>query len=90
MSDKDLRLLEVGDEITTIYYLASLTGDDDFEPYTIETITVTANTSFGETTLPDGNYGLIFEMWDAMGNASYSDMVTFDCLNGDIMTTVYE
>jgi hypothetical protein len=31
-----------------------------------------------------------FEMWDAMGNYAYSDPVQFDCVDGEIMTTVFE
>ncbi len=90
MADKDLRLLEVGDEITTIWYMASYSGDDAFEPYTADTITVTENTAFGEMELPDGGYSMVFEMWDATGNYAYSDAVTFDCADGEIMTSVYQ
>lgn len=90
MSDKDLRLLQEGDEITTLWYLASASGDDDFEPYTAATITVTADTAFGEMPLPDGSYSMVFEMRDAMDNYAYSDAVTFDCAGGEIITTVYE
>lgn len=90
MADKELRLLQEGDEITTLWYVASASGDDEFVPYTAATITVTADTAFGEVSLPDGSYSMIFEMRDAMDNYAYSDAVTFDCANGEIMTTVYE
>lgn len=90
MADKELRLLSEGDEITTIWYMASFSGEDDFEPYTVDTITVTADTSFAEMTLPDGSYSMVFEMRDAMGNYAYSDAVTFDCIDEEIYTTVYE
>ncbi|MDE7299697.1 MAG: hypothetical protein K2N94_12880 [Lachnospiraceae bacterium] len=89
MADKDLRLLQVGDEITILWYLSSASGDDDFEPYTIGTITVTADTTFGETTLPNGKYAMVYEMRDAMNNYAYSDVVTFDCIDGEIITSVY-
>ena len=89
MASKELRLLQEGDVITTIWQLASFSGDDDFEMYTAEELTVTAETSFGEESLPDGSYSMVFEMWDAMGNYAYSDAVTFDCTNGEILTTVY-
>lgn len=88
MAAKELRLLAEGDVITTIWQLASFSGDDDFEMYTAEEFTVTEDTAFGETTLPDGQYGMVFEMWDAAGNSAYSDAVLFDCLNGEITTTV--
>ena len=90
MASKELRLLEAGDKITTIWMAASYSGDDDFEMYTAEELTFTDSTSFGEAELPDGSYAMVFEMWDAMGNDAYSDAVTFDCENGEIWTTVYE
>ena len=89
MADKELRLLQEGDEITTIWYMATATGDDDFEPYEAATLTVTADTTFAETQLFDGSYSMVFEMHDAMGNYAYSDAVTFDCEGGEIYTTVY-
>ena len=51
-------------------------------------LTVTANTAFGETALPDGQYAMVFELRDAAGNYAWSDAVLFDCLNGEITTTV--
>ena len=90
MASKEMRLLEEGDVITTIWKLASYSGDDDFEMYTVDELTVTADTSFGEAELPDGCYAMVFEMWDSAGNYAYSDAVTFDCVDGEIWTTVYE
>lgn len=89
MADKELRLLQEGDEITTLWYMASASGDDEFEPYTAETFTVTADTAFNEMELPDGSYAMLYEMRDAMDNYAYSDQVTFDCADGEIFTTVY-
>lgn len=90
MASKALRLLAEGDVITTIWKAATFTGDDDFEMYAAEELTVTANTAFGEAPLFDGSYSMVFEMWDAAGNYAYSDAVTFDCAGGEISTTVYE
>lgn len=90
MASKEMRLLEEGDVITTIWKMASYSGDDDFEMYGAEELTVTADTSFGEAPLPEGSYSMVIEMWDAAGNYAYSDAVTFDCVDGEIMTTVYE
>ena len=86
MAAKELRLLEKGDKITTLWKLSD--GTSDFELYEADTITVTANTSFGEAKLMDGQYMMLFEMKDALGNCAYSDFVTFDCADGEIMTTV--
>ena len=77
------------DVITTIWKMASYSSDDDFEMYAAEELIVTAETSFGEAPLFDGSYSMVFEMWDAIGNYAYSDAVTFDCIDGEIWTTVY-
>ena len=90
MASKELRLLEEGDVVTILWKMASVSGDDDFELYTADEVTVTADTAFGEAPLFDGSYSMVFEMRDSAGNYAYSDPVTFDCANGDIMTTVYE
>lgn len=90
MASKELRLLAAGDVITTIWKAATFTGDDDFEMYAAEELTVTADTAFGEAPLFDGSYSMVFEMWDAAGNYACSDAVTFDCAGGEISTTVYE
>ena len=90
MASKEMRLLEEGDIITTIWKMASYSGDDDFEMYTVDEVPVTAETTFGEAPLFDGSYSMVIEMWDAAGNYAYSDAVTFDCKDGEIWTTVYE
>ena len=90
MASKEMRLLEDGDVITTIWKVASYSGDDDFEMYAADELIMTADTAFGETPLFDGSYSMVFEMWDAAGNYAYSDAVTFDCMDGEIITTVYE
>ena len=90
MASKEMRLLEEGDVITTIWKMASYSGDDDFEMYTVDEVPVTAETTFGEAPLFDGSYSMVIEMWDAAGNYAYSDAVTFDCKDGEIWTTVYE
>ena len=88
MADKELRLLQEGDELTTIWYLSSISGGDDFEPYEIDTLTVTADTAFSEAALPDGDYAMFFEMTDATGETVSSDMIVFTCEGGDIYTSV--
>ena len=88
MADKELRLLQEGDELTTIWYLSSLSGEDDPEPYAAETLTVTADTAFAETALSDGLYAMVFEMTDALGGCTYSEAAIFECADGEIYTTV--
>lgn len=88
MASKEMRLLQVGDEIETIWQIASYSGDDDFEMYVADKFTVTANTSFDEAPLDDGEYMLIFEMCDYAGNYAYSDAALLECDNGEIFTLV--
>lgn len=90
MSDKELRLLQPGDTLTTIWYLSSYSGEDGLEAYAVEELTVTADTSFAEMELPNGRYGMVFEMRDAMDNYAYSDSVFFLCEGGEISTLIYE
>lgn len=90
MAGKQLRLLQEGDVITTIWKAASYSGEDDFEMYTISEVIFTADTTFSEAPLFDGQYAMVFEMRDSSGNFAYSDVATFDYLEGRIYTTVYE
>ena len=86
MADKELLQLSEGNEITVLWYLAG--EDGDFQPYEAGTVTVTADTAFAETQLPDGSYSMVFEMRDAAGGVVYSEPVTFDCEGGEIYTSV--
>ena len=70
--------------------MTTISGDEDFQMYTADEVTVTAETTFGEAPLFDGSYAMVFEMWDATGNYACSDAVSFDCVGGEIITTVYE
>ena len=90
MADKELRKLQSGDELTTIWYMASLSDDSDFEAYEAETLTVTEGTAFTEMDLPDGEYMLLFEFWDTQGNSGTSQAVTFEVEGDGIFTSIYE
>ena len=89
MASKEIRLLEEGDVITTIWEMSSFSGDDDFEMVTVEEIVVTADTAFAEAPLFDGEYAMFFELWDAAGNMAWSAPVFFTCTDGEIYTNVY-
>ena len=88
MAGKGLRLLEEGDELTTVWYASSLYGEDAFEAYEIDTFTVTADTAFYEIDLPDGEYVMVFEMRDAVDNCAYSEAALFTCEDGDITASL--
>ena len=88
MAGKELRLLQEGDQLTTVWYVSSISDDDDFAPYEIDTFTVTADTAFDEMALPDGRYFMMFEMRDAMDNCACSDVAVFTCEDGEITASV--
>ena len=90
MSDKELRLLQPGDVVTTVWYYSTISGDDGTEAYTAEEFTVTAQTSFYEIPLPNGRYGMVFEMRDAMDHYAYTEPVFFLCDGGEISTLLYD
>ena len=75
MADKNLIQLRPGDEITTLHYASSLYGDDDFVQVPVDTFTVTEDTHFAEEDMGDGVFLMMFELEDAKGNTTYSEMV---------------
>jgi hypothetical protein len=58
--------LEPGDEVTTLFVMAS-EAVEDAEYYEGETFTITEDTTFEEETLPDGPYAMVFTMTDYAG-----------------------
>ena len=77
MADKNLIQLKPGDEITTIHYASSLSGDDDFVQVPVDTFTVTEDTAFTEEDMGDGEFLMMFELVDARNNEAYSEAVLF-------------
>lgn len=90
MASKVRRILKEGDVITTIWQATSFSGNEDFEMYTIDEFEVTEDTYFAETELFDGMYAMVFDMRDVAGNFVQSDAVIFECVDGEIYTTVVE
>ena len=84
MADKNLIQLKPGDEITTLHYASSLSGDDDFQQVPVDTFTVTEDTCFEEVDMGDGTYILMFQLVDCKNNSAYSQAVAFT-LSGDDM-----
>lgn len=85
MSDRNLVTLEEGDQITTLHYAMSISGDDD-EPtqVPVDIITVNANTAFGEMDMGDGSFLAMFEMVDATGDSVLSEAIWFLVEDGEI------
>ena len=84
MSDKNLRPLVPGDEITTIHYATTISGDDDITEIPMDTFTVTENTRFHEAELGDGVFMMMFELIDSRNNSAFSEIAQLT-VNGDNM-----
>ena len=88
-ADKNLRRLEVGDEIQIIHYASDLSDEDDeLMAVPIDTIIVTAETAFDEIDLGDGLFIMMFIMEDSQSNIAYSAAFTFEIIDGEIYTSV--
>ena len=90
MADKNLVQLKPGDEITTVFYAASLSGSDAFAPMEMDTFTVTESTSFAEVNMGDGEYGMMFELVDARNQTTWSQMALFTVQDGVTYTEAVE
>ena len=77
MADRNLRQLQPGDRLTTIHYLASLEGEDDFAPYEAETFFVTRDTAFTDIDMGEGEFLLRFELTDVRNGSACSQPVRF-------------
>lgn len=87
MADKNLVQLEPGDEITTLHYAMTISGDEEEpEQVPVDTITVTEDTVFTEEDLGDGNFVIFYEMVDMQNNSYYSDLAYFTVEDGLIYT----
>ena len=85
MADKNLTLLKPGDEISTIHYAMTISGDDDDPtPVVADTFTVTKDTAFTEEDLGDGTFMMAFEMVDTSNKSYLSDIAVFTIENGNI------
>lgn len=88
-ADKNLRHLVEGDEIQTIHYATTISGDDyELIAVPVDTITVTYDTTFSEAELGDGIFMMMYVMRDSQGNIAYSSAVTFESIGGEIYTSV--
>ena len=82
MADKNLIQLQPGDQVTTLHYASSISGDDDFIQVPVDTLTVTEDTAFTEEDMGDGDFLMMFQLVDARNNEAYSEAVVFS-VEGD-------
>ena len=90
MSNRELIKLKPGDEITTLHYGMTISGDDkDLTQVEVDTFTVTENTQIKDEELDDGNYGYGFEFVSPTANESAtSNVILFTIANGQITTEI--
>jgi hypothetical protein len=85
-SDKRLRKLRPGDEITTRFWVM-LADEEDGVYVDLETFTVTRRTSIEEQDLDDGKYIFFYDMVDAQDNTRLSANVYFTITDGTILVS---
>lgn len=92
MSDRELIKLQVGDEITTIHYAMSISGDDDdFTQVEVDTFSIDENTQINDEPLGNGSYGYAFEfVTPTEEDTALSNFVMFTVNNGEITTSINE
>ena len=84
MSDRNLVKLRPGDQLTTLLYVSDISGDDEFELFEAEEFEVTEDTGFAEEDLGDGNFAMMFQLTDCLGNDFWSDVAVFNVEDGYI------
>lgn len=91
MSDRDLIKLKSGDEITTLHYAMTISGDDqDFTQVEVDTFTIGDTPQVKDEDLGNGNYAYAFEFVSPTGDSVTSDFVMFTVSNGEIVTNINE
>ncbi|MBE6613262.1 MAG: clostripain [Ruminococcaceae bacterium] len=75
MADKNLRRLRVGDVITTMHNMMTLSGDDDtIYQVPVDTFTIGSDPEFYEADLGDGFFAFMYEMVDSTGTSYFSEL----------------
>ncbi len=89
MSSRELIKLHAGDEITTLHYGMTISGEDeDFTQVEVDTFQIGENPQIKDEKLGDGTYGYAFEFVSPTEESALSDFVIFTITNGEITTTV--
>ena len=90
MSSRELIKLRAGDEITTLHYGMTISGEDeDFTQVEVDTFTIGDNPKITDEELGDGNYGYCFEFMSPTAEESaLSNFILFTVANGQITTDV--
>ena len=89
MSSRELIKLRAGDEITTLHYGMTISGEDeDFTQVEVDTFQIGEDPQIKDEKLGDGTYGYAFEFVSPTEESALSEFVIFTIINGEITTTV--
>ena len=89
MSNRELIKLHAGDEITTLHYGMTISGEDeDFTQVEVDTFTIGDNPQIKDEKLGDGNYAYSFEFMTPTEESALSNFILFTVANGEITTNV--
>ncbi len=86
MGGKQLRPLEKGDEITTLWQFYD-EGDEEWYWEEVETFTIDEDPQFSMERLDEGVYSLFYQMYDGSGNIAYSQPAYFEIVDDTIYTS---
>lgn len=89
MSSRELIQLREGDEITTLHYGMSISGDDqELTQVEVDTFTIGDAPQIKDEDIGDGSYAYGFEFVTPTGESALSSLVLFTVANGEITTEV--
>ena len=89
MSSRELIKLHAGDEITTLHYGMTISGEDEeFTQVEVDTFQIGEDPQIKDEKLGDGTYGYAFEFVSPTEESALSEFVIFTIINGEITTTV--
>lgn len=89
MSNRELIKLREGDEITTLHYGVSISGDDsDFTQVEVDTFTIGDDPQIKDEPVGDGNYAYSFEFVTPTEDSALSSFILFTVNNGEITTNI--
>ncbi len=89
MSDRELTKLRAGDEITTIHYGMTISGEDEeFTQVEVDTFTIGENPEVKDEPLGDGSYGYAFEFMTPTDDSALSNFILFTVTDGQITTNI--
>lgn len=89
MSSRELIKLHAGDEITTLHYGMTISGEDEeLTQVEVDTFQIGEDPQVKDEALGDGTYAYAFEFMSPTEESALSELILFTVANGEITTTV--